>query len=81
MLCKSIILPIHNTNDYVRKYQKFKKIAFCTSPWSYWPDFHDNGNSDDHRFDHLDDEHHNICGHQIIKDLQNQGLSEFFENV
>lgn len=79
--CKSIILPIHNKNDYVRKYKKFNQLAFCTSPWTYWPEFHTNGLSDDHRFDHLNDEYHNKCGHQIVKDLQDQNLSEFFENV
>ena len=86
--CKIIILPIHNTNDYIEKFKHYDKLAFCTSPWSYWPIFHEiygvyneDGNSDDCRFDHLDDEYHSKCGHQIIKDLKNQGLIEFFENV
>ena len=62
--CNSIVLPMYNKDDYIKKFSKFDNIKFGPNPWSYMPLCEDND-----RFDHLSDNLHNEIAQEIINSI------------
>ena len=79
--CKSIVLPLHNKEDFQEKYKNFDTLAIAENPWSQMSAFSVWSHDDNLRFDHMDDKHHNMAGHNIIRDIQQSNCTKFFENV
>jgi hypothetical protein len=79
--CKSIVLPLHNKEDFQEKYKNIDTLAIAQNPWSQMSAFSVWSHDDNLRFDHMDDKHHNMAGHNIIRDIQQSNCTKFFENV
>ena len=79
--CKTIVLPLHDKVEYQEKYKHIDTLAIAENPWSQMSAFSFISHNDNLRFDHMDDKHHNLAGHKIIKDLQQLTRTKFFENV